>query len=118
MGDLQIFTLSGRWEGFRGESTDKKDVIFRTKKSSLFQLHTNLDIFLSNCNNISESEEEKFSCDYKLKGGWMARSFTVYAGGDTSTSPVAAQVRLFITLYIYNKRIGFWNMINNYSFFS
>ncbi|KAK4834103.1 hypothetical protein QYF36_016882 [Acer negundo] len=62
-----------RWQVFRGESTDSKDLIFTAKRSSMFQLKTKLDVFLAN--NTKEDV-----CDFKVKGSWFERSCVVYAG--------------------------------------
>ncbi|KAK3227448.1 hypothetical protein Dsin_007310 [Dipteronia sinensis] len=62
-----------RWQVFRGESTDQKDLIFTAKRSSMFQLKTKLDVFLAN--NTKEDV-----CDFKVKGSWFERSCVVYAG--------------------------------------
>ncbi|CAI9759781.1 unnamed protein product [Fraxinus pennsylvanica] len=69
-----------RWEVFSGESTDKKDLIFSVKRSSMFQIHTKLDVFLAN--NTSEEY-----CDFKLKGSSYERSCDIYAGN--SSTPIA-----------------------------
>ncbi|CAH2049138.1 unnamed protein product, partial [Thlaspi arvense] len=53
----------GRWEVFRGESTDSKDLLFIVKNSSVMQSKTKLDVFLAN-NTSTEV------CDFKLKANW------------------------------------------------
>ncbi|KAK0583790.1 hypothetical protein LWI29_003099 [Acer saccharum] len=44
----KIMSAHDRWQVFRGESTDSKDLIFTAKRSSMFQLKTKLDVFLAN----------------------------------------------------------------------
>ncbi|KAI5429252.1 hypothetical protein KIW84_034029 [Lathyrus oleraceus] len=70
---MQIVTMHDRWEAYRGESTDAKDLIFTLKRSSLIQLKTKLDVFLAG--NTKENV-----CDFKVKGSWLERSCIVYAG--------------------------------------
>ncbi|KAK2647481.1 hypothetical protein Ddye_014970 [Dipteronia dyeriana] len=69
----KIVSAHDRWQVFRGESTDSKDLIFTAKRSSMFQLKTKLDVFLAN--NTKEDV-----CDFKVKGSWFERSCVVYAG--------------------------------------
>ncbi|KHN29540.1 Protein LURP-one-related 15 [Glycine soja] len=66
-------TAHDRWQAFRGESTDAKDLIFTLKRSSLIQFKTKLHVFLAN--NTKEDV-----CDFKVKGSWLERSCVVYAG--------------------------------------
>lgn len=82
---LQIISLHRRWEVYRGDSKESKDLLFTVKKSSLLQFKTELDVFLAS--NTSES-----NCDFKVKGSWLERSCSIYAG---NTSTVIAQVFLF-----------------------
>ncbi|XP_004492957.1 protein LURP-one-related 10-like [Cicer arietinum] len=69
----KIVTMHDRWEAYRGESTDAKDLIFTLKRSSLIQFKTKLDVFLAG--NTKEDV-----CDFKVKGSWLERSCIVYAG--------------------------------------
>ncbi|KAK4268479.1 hypothetical protein QN277_025133 [Acacia crassicarpa] len=70
----KIMTMHDRWQAFRGDSSDPKDLIFSLKRSSLIQLvRTELDVFLAS--NTSEQV-----CDFKIKGSWLGRSCVVYAG--------------------------------------
>ncbi|KAK1563500.1 hypothetical protein Q3G72_032930 [Acer saccharum] len=69
----KIMSAHDRWQVFRGESTDSKDLIFTAKRSSMFQLKTKLDVFLAN-----NTKEEV--CDFKVKGSWFERSCVIYAG--------------------------------------
>lgn len=77
---MQKLTYHSRWEVFSGESTDKKDLIFSVKRSSMFQFHTKLHVFLAN--NTSEEY-----CDFKLKGSFHETSCDIYAGN--SSTPIA-----------------------------
>ncbi|XP_059642669.1 protein LURP-one-related 10-like [Cornus florida] len=73
----KILTAHQRWRVYRGDSSDSKDLIFTAKTSSIIQIKTNLDVFLTN--NTTEDH-----CDFKVKGSWLERSCVVYAG-DSST---------------------------------
>ena len=57
---------------FRGDSTNAKDLIFSTKKSSLIQRVTELNVFLSD-------NKDEMVGDYKVAGDWKKRSCTVYS---------------------------------------
>ncbi|WVZ17864.1 hypothetical protein V8G54_010846 [Vigna mungo] len=69
----KMMTTHDRWQVFRGESMEMKDLIFSVKRSSFFQLKTKLDVFLAN-----NTKEEV--CDFKVKGSWFERSCVIYAG--------------------------------------
>ncbi|XP_027908405.1 protein LURP-one-related 15-like isoform X2 [Vigna unguiculata] len=69
----KMTTTHDRWQVFRGESMEMKDLIFSVKRSSFFQLKTKLDVFLAN--NTKEQV-----CDFKVKGSWFERSCVVNAG--------------------------------------
>ncbi|AES79764.1 putative tubby-like domain-containing protein [Medicago truncatula] len=69
----KILTMHDRWEAYRGQSTNAKDLIFTLKRSSLMQFKTKLDVFLAG--NTKEDV-----CDFKVKGSWFERSCSVYAG--------------------------------------
>jgi len=85
-----MMTTHDRWQVFRGESTEMKDLIFSVKRSSFFQLKTKLDVFLAN-----NTKEEV--CDFKVKGSWFERSCVVYAGESLT---IVAQVNLLLFSYI------------------
>ncbi|XP_071687941.1 protein LURP-one-related 15-like [Rutidosis leptorrhynchoides] len=70
-------SIHRRWQAFRGDSTNAKDLIFSTKKKALMQRVTELNAFLSN-----NKDEE--AGDYKVVGDWKKRSCAVYSyDGDT-----------------------------------
>nr|AFK40426.1 unknown [Lotus japonicus] len=69
----KIMTAHDRWQAYRGESTEAKDLIFTLKRSSLIQFKTKLDVFLA-----TNTKEDV--CDFKVKGSWFERSCVVYAG--------------------------------------
>ncbi|XP_068644644.1 protein LURP-one-related 15-like [Aristolochia californica] len=80
----KIMTAHGRWQAFRGESTNPKDLLFSAKRSSLTQnLSFDLDVFLA-----SNRSEQK--CDFKIKGDFFDRSCTVFLG---DSAKAVAQVR-------------------------
>lgn len=74
--------MHDRWEAYRGESTNSKDLIFTLKRSSLIQMKTKLDVFLAG--NTKEDV-----CDFKVRGSWLERSCIVYAG---ESNNIVAQV--------------------------
>ncbi|CAK7343660.1 unnamed protein product [Dovyalis caffra] len=78
----KAMTAHSRWQAFRGESTDPKDLLFNAKTHSMMYLKTKLDVFLAN------NKEEKV-CDFKVKGSFFERSCVVYAGDEDSTTIVA-----------------------------
>eukprot|EP00262_Sarcandra_glabra_P003490 TRINITY_DN14228_c0_g1_i1.p1 TRINITY_DN14228_c0_g1~~TRINITY_DN14228_c0_g1_i1.p1 ORF type:complete len:208 (-),score=9.83 TRINITY_DN14228_c0_g1_i1:216-839(-) len=69
----KILSAHRRWQVFRGDSSDSKDLLFTVKKSSLMQIKTSLDVFLAS--NISENV-----CDFKIKGSYFERSCAIYSG--------------------------------------
>jgi uncharacterized protein YxjI len=73
----KIMTAHRRWQVYRGDSTDEKNLLFSAKKSSLIQFKTALDVFLA-------ANKKEDVCDFKIKGSWLERSCTMYLG-DTST---------------------------------
>jgi hypothetical protein len=82
-----------RWQAFRGESTDLKDLIFSVKRSPMFQTKIKLDVFLAS------NTKEKIS-DFKVKGSWLEKSCVVYAG---ESHQIVAQVLILSTHYFrYN----------------
>ncbi|KAK6943224.1 LURP-one-related [Dillenia turbinata] len=78
----KILTAHRRWKVFRGDSSDPKDLLFSAKKASLIQFKTELDVFLA-----TNTKEEV--CDFKVKGSWLERACTIYAG---NSSTVIAQM--------------------------
>ncbi|KAJ8753927.1 hypothetical protein K2173_000181 [Erythroxylum novogranatense] len=78
----KIRTIHRRWQAFRGDSMDDKDLLFSVKKSSVFQFKTQLDVFLAS--NTSETAP-----NFKIKGNWLERSCTIYSGDGESNTIVA-----------------------------
>ncbi|RRT80546.1 hypothetical protein B296_00018466 [Ensete ventricosum] len=78
----KLRSVHDRWQVFKGDSSDPKDLLFSVRRSSPLQFKTVLDVFLA-----ANTKEE--ACDFKMKGSYRKRSCTVYKG-DAST--VAAQV--------------------------
>ncbi|CAB4284887.1 unnamed protein product [Prunus armeniaca] len=73
----KLMSAHDRWQVFRGESTKSSDLIFSTKRSSMVQFHTKLDVFLAH--NTTEKVP-----DFKVKGSWSAKSCVIYAGDDST----------------------------------
>ncbi|XP_059668107.1 protein LURP-one-related 15-like [Cornus florida] len=78
----KILSAHRRWQVYRGDSSDSKDLLFSVKKSSLIQLKTQLDVFLA-----TNTKEDV--CDFKIKGSWLDRSCVIYAG---ESSTIVAQM--------------------------
>ncbi|KAL8102112.1 protein LURP-one-related 10-like [Apium graveolens] len=68
----KIMTMHSAWKVYRGDSNDSKDLLFTVRKSSLFQMKSELDVFLA-------SNTSKDNCDFKIKGSWFGRSCSIYA---------------------------------------
>ncbi|XP_052303906.1 protein LURP-one-related 15 isoform X3 [Populus trichocarpa] len=79
----KIMSMHRRWEAFRGESKEEKDLLFTAKKSKLYQFKTELDIFLG--------KNKGKVPDFKVKGGYRESSCSVLLG-DSNT--MLAQVTL------------------------
>lgn len=86
---MQVRTVHSRWQAFRGESTDSRDLLFNAKTHSVLYLKTKLDVFLAH--NTTEEV-----CDFKVEGSWFERSCVIYAG-DSST--VIAKVRYSLHMH-------------------
>lgn len=69
----KILTAHNRWNAYKRDSSDPKDLVFTAKASHLIELKTGVDVFLPN-----NTEEEK--CDFKLKGSFSESYCTIYAG--------------------------------------
>ncbi|KAJ4979875.1 hypothetical protein NE237_010655 [Protea cynaroides] len=68
----KIMTAHERWNVYRGESSDSKELLFSVKKSSMFQLiKTKMNVFLA-----TNTTEEV--CDFKIKGNWSDKSCKIY----------------------------------------
>ncbi|XVF29661.1 hypothetical protein REPUB_Repub15cG0141300 [Reevesia pubescens] len=80
---MQLMSAHDRCQVSKGDSTDSNDLIFSTKRSSVFQLKTQLDVFLAN--NATEDV-----CDFKVKGSYLERSRVIYAG---ESSTIVAQMQ-------------------------
>ncbi|XP_009629283.1 protein LURP-one-related 15-like [Nicotiana tomentosiformis] len=83
------FTWHSRKQAFKGDSTDKKDLIFSAKTSSMFQFTTKLDVFLAN--NISEEV-----CDFWMKTNYMESTCDIFAG--QSSTLIARMKKKYILL--------------------
>lgn len=78
----KMISMHRRWQVFRGDSSDEKDLLFSAKKSSLIQFKTNLDVFLA-------SNTTEHACDFKIKGSYFERACTIYLG---ESSTIVAQM--------------------------
>ncbi|RCV10157.1 hypothetical protein SEVIR_2G092600v4 [Setaria viridis] len=73
----KVFSMHNRWEVFRGDSTNASDLLFTVKKASVFQLKTELDVFLAG--NTAQQ-----ACDFKIKGSYFERSCAFYLGNSNN----------------------------------
>ncbi|KAM1442313.1 hypothetical protein FF1_010045 [Malus domestica] len=78
----KLMSAHERWQVFRGDSKDSRNLIFSAKRSSLLQFNTKLDVFLAQ--NTAENAP-----DFRVKGSWFERSCTIYAG---NSSTIIAQM--------------------------
>ncbi|GAB4843002.1 hypothetical protein Ancab_012978 [Ancistrocladus abbreviatus] len=78
----KLVTAHRRWQVFRGDSSNTKDLLFSAKKSSLIQFFTKLDVFLAG--NTQESAP-----DFRVKGSFLDLGCTIYLG---STNTDIAQM--------------------------
>ncbi|XP_050213912.1 protein LURP-one-related 15-like [Mercurialis annua] len=74
----KAMTAHSRWQVFRGESEELKDLIFTVKKHSLLDLKLQVDVFLAN------NRDEQI-CDFKIKCSLFEHSCVIYTGEDSST---------------------------------
>ncbi|XP_057807255.1 protein LURP-one-related 15-like isoform X1 [Salvia miltiorrhiza] len=80
-----------RWQVFKGESSDSSQLLFTARKSSLVQLKTELDIFLS-------GNEDETSWDFKVVGGWLERSCIIYSKGWNHIAKVKSFTQIRVSL--------------------
>ncbi|PKA54062.1 Protein LURP-one-related 15 [Apostasia shenzhenica] len=69
----KVLSMHYRWLVYRGESTKEEDLLFTVKKSSVWRIKTELDVFLAS--NTSQQQ-----CDFKVKGSFHERSCTIFLG--------------------------------------
>lgn len=65
------------WEVFKGDNTTASDLLFTVKRSSIFQLKTEMVVFLAG--NTAEQV-----CDFKIKGSYFDRSCVFYLGNSNT----------------------------------
>nr|XP_043619878.1 protein LURP-one-related 15-like [Erigeron canadensis] len=68
----KLRSIHGRWQAFKGDSTNHKDLLFSVKKSSTPKDEIDLDVFLV-------KNKEETVCDCKILGEWETKSCTIYA---------------------------------------
>ncbi|GAA0168963.1 hypothetical protein LIER_23547 [Lithospermum erythrorhizon] len=86
-------SMHDKWYAYRGDST-KSAKLFDAKRSSLsmMQLKASLDVTLT-CNGENNAKGKK--CDFKVKGGWSDKSFTVHS---TDTNSIVAEMSVELNL--------------------
>ncbi|KAK1270555.1 Protein LURP-one-related 15 [Acorus gramineus] len=67
---LGLRTLHKRWQVYRGDSTESKELLFSVKRSSFLQVQTELHVFMA-----QHSREDV--CDFKVFGNYSDRMCTV-----------------------------------------
>ncbi|KAK9290235.1 hypothetical protein L1049_008402 [Liquidambar formosana] len=80
---LRRQALSARWEGFRGDITKAKDLLFTANITSRAKAKR-LDVFLA-----SNTAQEV--CDFNVKGSFWGGSCVIYAG---ESSTIVAEMRM------------------------
>ncbi|KAL7095186.1 hypothetical protein ACP275_10G008300 [Erythranthe tilingii] len=73
----KVMSARRRWEAFRGDSTDERDILFSVRKSSFFQINTNLDVFMA-----SNTYEDV--CDFRIEGNLFESKCVIYAGNSNN----------------------------------
>ncbi|KAJ1696933.1 hypothetical protein LUZ63_005445 [Rhynchospora breviuscula] len=73
MRNKQRFSMHQRWNVYRGDSKNQRDLLFTVKKTHIFQFNTELGVFLAG--NTAEQH-----CDFKIEESWLGRSCTFYLG--------------------------------------
>ncbi|XP_057859565.1 protein LURP-one-related 15-like [Cryptomeria japonica] len=71
--EKKILTMHKRWRVFDGDSINGQNFAFSVKRSSVFQLKTSLDVFMS------DNKDEKL-CDFHVKSSYFNRSCKIYQG--------------------------------------
>lgn len=82
----KVFSMHDRWEVFKGDNTTASDLLFTVKKSSIFQLKTEMVVFFAG--NTAEQV-----CDFKIKGSYFDWSCVFYLGN--SETMIAQMNRKF-----------------------
>ncbi|KAK1265577.1 Protein LURP-one-related 7 [Acorus gramineus] len=87
--------FDGGWKGFRGNSLESKDLIFRVQTTVHSRLRTEMEVFLMGENGVGQKP------DLIIKGSPYKRSCTIYMG-----SSIIAQTSLMYKLgkIIYGRR--------------
>ncbi|CAL5089471.1 unnamed protein product [Urochloa decumbens] len=108
----KVFSMHNRWEVFRGDSTNAGDLLFTVKKASMFQLKTELDVFLAG--NTAEQ-----ACDFKIRGSYFERSCAFYLGdSNTMIAQVSTQkFAWFSSIIIFYIEINFTRFLMRMCFF-
>ncbi|CAN6213583.1 unnamed protein product [Urochloa humidicola] len=80
----KVFTLINRFEAFRGDSSDARDLVFTAKRWPMFQVWTQMGVFLA-------SNRAERACDFTMRcSGFEERSCDFYLG---NSSTKIAEVR-------------------------
>ncbi|KAJ4790963.1 LURP-one-like protein [Rhynchospora pubera] len=74
---IKPFSLHQRWNVYRGDWKDQRDLIFTVKEICMLQLKTELDVFLAR--NTTEQH-----CNFKVKGSSFEKSWTLYLGNSNT----------------------------------
>ncbi|RCV10144.1 hypothetical protein SETIT_2G089800v2 [Setaria italica] len=82
---LSIQKKAFRWEAFRGDSRDARDLLFTARRSPIFQVRTQMGVFLA-----PNTAWQGAACGFTMKCSYLDRSCDVYLG---KSSTKIAQVR-------------------------
>ncbi|MCL7044175.1 hypothetical protein MKW94_018438, partial [Papaver nudicaule] len=74
------FSLQQRWEVYRGNSSDSKDLLFSVQKTKYLQFNNHLDVFLA-------ANTDECTCDFKIEQDYRRKSCFIYRGN--SDNPIA-----------------------------
>ncbi|CAN1123085.1 Protein LURP-one-related 15 [Linum perenne] len=83
---LKSWSIHSKWQAFRGDSTDAKDLIFTTKMDSTDMRKAKMGVFLG------KNKSEKV-WDFKMKGGFFGSSI-IYSAPDPSSTTVNIVVQV------------------------
>nr|XP_034580725.1 protein LURP-one-related 15-like [Setaria viridis]TKW31234.1 hypothetical protein SEVIR_2G092000v2 [Setaria viridis] len=82
---LSIQKKAFRWEAFGGDSRDARDLLFTARRSPIFQVRTQMGVFLA-----PNTAWQGAACGFTMKCSYLDRSCDVYLG---KSSTKIAQVR-------------------------
>ncbi|KAK3124826.1 hypothetical protein QOZ80_7BG0594010 [Eleusine coracana subsp. coracana] len=79
----KLLSILDRWDAFRGDSSNRCDLLFTAKKALVIQPGTHLDIFIA-------SNTSQLVRDFRMMGSWNDRSWVLRR---SNSSTVVAKMR-------------------------